>query len=567
MELLYIWIEKYKNIEKQGFNFTSKFLFDYNPETNELTVEENPNHIEVFFPEGISNVTAIIGENGSGKSTLLYHILDFLSIDVGKKNEVFGKRIACFLLKNQIAVVTIRQIKIINKTPLTCYHSPNGRTYEDYLISRNPPTAYIFYDNIFSQKAIPYNLIDVSTRSIMKEEKENFNKEEILRQARIARILESIEISDYINFPKTISIFPIGHLSHNYELIEHLEERFKNKDFEDLLIYKICLSSEQDKIEKLERDWKKEPLKSSTLEESFKEIFELIGESENRINQFLDFIIKIKELANQKLITVYANGQGGYLISKYNILQGNIEFADFYNKYKKTVSSNDYLEFMWEGLSSGELAMLSLFGRLYYAYTEKIKDFKQELNFEDNISINHFILLIDEGETGFHPQWQKQYLKILLDFFPQIFPDKNIQIILTSHSPFLASDLPNSNIIFLEKDVAGNCLVKDSLNDMKETFGANIHTLLTDSFFMKKGLMGKYAQSKLQKVIDYINGKPSDDISDDKTAQLYIDILGEPILKRQLQKKLFEKQIQGKVQSDKIEILRKLLEKEENDTN
>jgi len=27
MELLYIWIEKYKNIEKQGFNFSPKNCF------------------------------------------------------------------------------------------------------------------------------------------------------------------------------------------------------------------------------------------------------------------------------------------------------------------------------------------------------------------------------------------------------------------------------------------------------------------------------------------------------------------------------------------------------------
>jgi predicted ATP-binding protein involved in virulence len=40
MELVYLWVEEYKNIKKQ-----------------------------VFFPDNI-NITAIVGENGSGKSTV-----------------------------------------------------------------------------------------------------------------------------------------------------------------------------------------------------------------------------------------------------------------------------------------------------------------------------------------------------------------------------------------------------------------------------------------------------------------------------------------------------------------
>jgi len=32
MELVYLWVEKYKNIEKQGFNFSPKFEFEYDNE-------------------------------------------------------------------------------------------------------------------------------------------------------------------------------------------------------------------------------------------------------------------------------------------------------------------------------------------------------------------------------------------------------------------------------------------------------------------------------------------------------------------------------------------------------
>lgn len=63
MELLYLWVEKYKNIEKQGFNFSAKYRIDYQPEIGELNIEESKDYIPNFFPEGITNLTAIVGEN------------------------------------------------------------------------------------------------------------------------------------------------------------------------------------------------------------------------------------------------------------------------------------------------------------------------------------------------------------------------------------------------------------------------------------------------------------------------------------------------------------------------
>ena len=37
----------------------------------------------------------------------------------------------------------------------------------------------------------------------------------------------------------------------------------------------------------------------------------------------------------------------------------------------------------------------------------------------------------------------------------------------------------------------------------KQTFGANIHTLLSHGFFMKDGLMGEFAKEKIQSIINY----------------------------------------------------------------
>lgn len=92
MELLYLWVEKYNNIEKQGFNFSSKYKFDFDYEKKELTCEENQNCLgEGFFGDNITNITAIIGKNGSGKSSVLELLANLLRIK--NQGENINKRV------------------------------------------------------------------------------------------------------------------------------------------------------------------------------------------------------------------------------------------------------------------------------------------------------------------------------------------------------------------------------------------------------------------------------------------------------------------------------------------
>ena len=78
-----MWVEGYKNIQKQGFNFSSRFECSYDEDTKELTINEKE-HLENFFGKDI-NVTAIVGENGSGKSGVLYFLDEILFQNPSKK--------------------------------------------------------------------------------------------------------------------------------------------------------------------------------------------------------------------------------------------------------------------------------------------------------------------------------------------------------------------------------------------------------------------------------------------------------------------------------------------------
>jgi ABC-type dipeptide/oligopeptide/nickel transport system ATPase component len=77
MELIYLWIEDYFVLKNCAFNFSNQYLISQWSFENgiNITIEDNPQYIESFFPANIKSVIAIVGENGVGKSSLLDFIL------------------------------------------------------------------------------------------------------------------------------------------------------------------------------------------------------------------------------------------------------------------------------------------------------------------------------------------------------------------------------------------------------------------------------------------------------------------------------------------------------------
>lgn len=190
--------------------------------------------------------------------------------------------------------------------------------------------------------------------------------------------------------------------------------------------------------------------------------------------------------------------------------------------------SNITLE--WVGISSGELGYFNLLARIYSCLNF---DYVNSLN----QSINNILILLDEPENSFHPKWQQSFLNNLILFLKKSFPNYNFQIIIASHSPILVSDFPKRNIIFLDKNRDGTCKVVDSIA-RDNTFGANIHSLYRNSFFLEGLPIGEFAKNKINKLFDELE---RGDIRE--TTLQEIQLIGEPLLKNQLMKfyKIHEK--------------------------
>ena len=119
-------------------------------------------------------------------------------------------------------------------------------------------------------------------------------------------------------------------------------------------------------------------------------------------------------------------------------------------------------------------------------------------------------VIFDEIELYFHPDLQRRFLFLIVEALKSIHIEhiEGINTLLVTHSPFVLSDLPKSNVLALSKtndDVVG------------ETFCANIQEMLGQNFFMEYS-MGKIAQEQIEEIFriyNHIAGNEHIEISDE----------------------------------------------------
>ena len=214
-------------------------------------------------------------------------------------------------------------------------------------------------------------------------------------------------------------------------------------------------------------------------------------------------------------------------LSNYYNLQHAKKPAD-YRQLNYLVPSFLYYTPADRHLSSGENAFLNFFSKLYNFLTEKLNPV-----ITPKPEVRSYLLLLDEADLGFHPLWKKKYLYILTRtlgyFFNQFSGLETLQLIFTTHDPLSLSDLPNNNVVYLRSE-DGVVKVLDH-KERKPTFAANITDLLADSFFVEDGLIGDFAQHKIENVISWLNGDSKEEAG--KYRQT-IEMIDEPIVRRKL---------------------------------
>lgn len=164
------------------------------------------------------------------------------------------------------------------------------------------------------------------------------------------------------------------------------------------------------------------------------------------------------------------------------------------------------------GLSSGEKQIAGSISNMVY-HLANINSVWQDKNFikltqynklqkvGDNqekalLKYKYVNIVFDEVELYFHPDLQRRFVKNILDALKNLHLEyiEGINIMLVTHSPFVLSDLPRTNVLALN----------NKQSDIEETFCANIHEMLGNSFFMTYS-MGDVAREQVEKIFSIYN--------------------------------------------------------------
>ena len=174
-----------------------------------------------------------------------------------------------------------------------------------------------------------------------------------------------------------------------------------------------------------------------------------------------------------------------------------------------------------EHMSAGERQLYYILSTLIYHILNIKSVDTRRVHYRD------VAIILDEVELGFHPDLQRKFINFIIETFERLSLNTFIRFhfIITTHSPFMLSDIRKNNILYLEK---GYKIDKEKLLN---PFGANINDILAQSFFLEDGFTGDFAKNKILSLLNWLS-KNNIKGWDRDTAEQLIESLDEPIIKR-----------------------------------
>lgn len=170
------------------------------------------------------------------------------------------------------------------------------------------------------------------------------------------------------------------------------------------------------------------------------------------------------------------------------------DWKDLWKHYLTVAHLMPECRFDWKYVSSGGKNESNLYAILYDIVVNDSG--KKQLWF-----------LLDEPDNTFHPDWKRQIIKKLLTECWHL--NINLQLVISTHSPIMLSDVPKQAAILLKKvdkeEDSNTTKEKQQKYPKSSPFGQQIYTLFKDAFFMKQGIVGAFADTKINKIYEKLS--------------------------------------------------------------
>ncbi|MFD2602637.1 hypothetical protein [Flavobacterium suzhouense] len=224
-----------------------------------------------------------------------------------------------------------------------------------------------------------------------------------------------------------------------------------------------------------------------------------------------------------------------------------LDESDNYKEYEKDAEKDLPL---LTSLSSGEQQKLYIINTVIY-HLNNLYSVHYSSKKVQRLKYSYVNIIFDEIELYFHPDMQRRFIDYLLttlkrySFITQESEKciKALNILFSTHSPFILSDIPRQNILLLEYDVELKQSVPQTID--KQTFGANIHELLANSFFFNDASFigekaDKILKSLIKRIVELRENKIRIGDEEFKSLTEKIAIIGEPFFREKLKEMLWD---------------------------
>lgn len=510
MKLIALVIKQYDEFFKnQIFNFSDEYKVSFDFETNELKIDKNPDYIENFYGESIYNISPIVGINGVGKSTILnligyYHRAEDQNKDINQFFCIYLDTNGKFYLfdKNfDLSSIIIKELAT-NKLDISGY---SGTPKNDNLIyimneDRRPSGSY------GGSSLLDVHLAESSRWYILNG---IFEVYEVLYSRGL--------VSSSYKFSFGVS---------KYDIPDKYLNDWENREFFSCLILKIivkickdfkyCLRDEE--IERYFIDGNYLPLfdkiKTEIETEELKEFLNLLVNFLNTLEQIINNY-EIKEYSDSMETRIVEIGYGE------KNFDNRIEFEKLYLDYEKLEKNAIDLKYygfraideFYYNMSTGEANILKVMSYVKWLQMNSFQGTCQ--------------LVVDELESGMHLEWSRTLINFLVNYINEInrIGGMNFQLILTTHSPYMLSDIKPGNVIMLEKNQETGYSEGKVLQN---TFAKNIQEIMKENLI--DNIYGDFALAKIDSMISRLNGEEGDE----EELLKEIHLISEPILRNKL---------------------------------
>lgn len=594
MQLLFLWVKKCDYLQyNSGFTFSPEYNFEFLQTSgrNELKITPNKSYIINFYGKKISEITALVGENGSGKTTAAHVFAQYGgALQAIPKDEDLANRefIQVYKVNGRIRIYYF-----LSTNTLIC-NFPDIEKCCDVTKLNDPITKFlgfakediqqnlttVFISNVFNPDDLtarsklstfsvgqtyrhlaytPSLCLKMSHSRKKWKYGQGYNGLVMNPFNEYADRMSNDNLRDYDDYqgelfiecyksaPENIKVHLPIFKSYRIGVHQFGSYRYHNNTSEDKfdkavdnIIRKLGVINDNNKqlflqcyINVLcECDLFFGDISDTERSEIGKSIDNYVANGNYEINiELLKFItaeiLKRNDTERDfRNLEWYMQLENSINVFKQNknktFLVGQHDFGtedeilDFFlNEYKKDFSIfQKYLIFSPLPSSTGELALTNLFAYINDALLQK--------------KCSNVLLIIDEIDAYLHPTWQQIFLKNLIDYLNE--REETFQIIFTTHSPIILSDMTNDRIIKLKRESSEIVLISKCNN---LTLGSNIEKLYYDDFFMKKGSIGEIAKFKISQVLNFINGNES--ISKEEVLYV-IDNIAEPLIQMKLRR-------------------------------